>query len=340
MNYGTLGDRIKYHRKRLGMTQEQLAERMGVSAQAVSKWENNQSCPDISVLPDLADVFGISVDELLGKSAAREAEIVEPAEETDETGYRWNWKFEARRGGILFAFYILTVGALLLLRSFVPAMDISWWTIVWTTALIYIGISGLIGHFSLFCLVMTLGGLYFLLSEYGVIALTFSWGIVLPAVLILWGVSLLIDVFFGNKPWKRKKDAARKFKDGFRSEGKKHHLEYRCEGGVLECSMSFGEDRVPVVTPLLKEGSIESSFGDFTVDFSGCEAVASYCEVTAENSFGSLKLLIPEKFRVELRQDTSFAAAPEIKGTPSAQPQGTIHLKVDLSFGSLQIVYI
>lgn len=340
MNYGTLGDRIKFHRKRLGMTQEQLAERMGVSAQAVSKWENNLSCPDISVLPDLAGVFGISVDELLGRDAAREAEIVEPDEEEKDGGYTWNWKYESKRGGILFALYILTVGVLLLLRSIVPAMDINGWKIVWTTALIYIGVSGLLGHFSLFCLVISLGGLYFLLSAYGVLALKLGWGVVIPAVLILWGVSLLIDVFFGNKPWKRKKEAMHKFKDGFRSEGKKHHLEYSCTDGVLKCSMSFGEDRVPVVTPLLKEGCIESSFGDFTVDFSGCEAVASYCEVRAENSFGSLKLLIPEKFRVEMQQDTSFAASPEIKGTPAAVTQGTIHLKAEVSFGSLQIRYI
>jgi len=334
MNYGTLGDRIKYHRKRLGMTQEQLAERMGVSAQAVSKWENNLSCPDISVLPELAGVFGVSVDELLGKGAAREAEIVEPVEEK-ESGYTWSWKNESKKGGILFALFILTVGALLLLRGFVPAMDISWWTVVWTTALVFIGVSGLIGHFSLFCLVLMLGGLYFLLSEYGVIALKLSWGILLPALLILWGVSLMIDVFFGNKPWKRKKDALHKIKAE-----KKHHCEYSCEDGVLKCSLSFGEDRVPVVTPLLKEGTIESSFGDFTVDFSACEAVAAYCEVKAENSFGSLKLLIPEKFRVELQQNASFAASPEIKGTPSAQPQGTISLKADISFGSLQIIYI
>ena len=68
MNQTTIGERIKYHRKRLGMTQEQLAERIGVSAQAVSKWENNLSCPDISILPELAALFGITVDELLGKN--------------------------------------------------------------------------------------------------------------------------------------------------------------------------------------------------------------------------------------------------------------------------------
>ena len=336
MNYGTLGDRIKFHRKRLGMTQEQLAVRMGVSAQAVSKWENNLSCPDISVLPDLADVFGISVDELLGKgSGAREAEIVDPEEKDDDYHYTWNWKYEGKKGGIFFAVYILAVGVLLLLRSFVPAMDISAWTILWTTALIFIGVSGLFGHFSLFCLVMALGGLYFLLSAYGAIRLDLSFGIVVSVLLILWGVSLLIDVFCGNKPWKRKKEALKKIKAD-----KKHHCEYSCDDGVLKCTLSFGEDRVPVMTPLLKEGRIESSFGDFTVDFSGCEAVASFCELKAETSFGSLRLLVPERFAVEVQSEASFASAPTIKGAPAADPQGTIRLKSEVSFGSMEIRYI
>ena len=62
----TLGKRIMHHRKRMGLTQDQLAEKLGVTAQAVSKWENDQSCPDITMLPKLADIFGISVDALLG----------------------------------------------------------------------------------------------------------------------------------------------------------------------------------------------------------------------------------------------------------------------------------
>ena len=57
MNEMTLGKRIMQHRKRLGMTQEQLADRVGVSAQAVSKWENDLSCPDISLLPQLAEIL-------------------------------------------------------------------------------------------------------------------------------------------------------------------------------------------------------------------------------------------------------------------------------------------
>lgn len=61
----SLGKRIQGARKRLGLTQEQLAEKLGVSGQAVSKWESDISCPDITALPVLADIFGMSVDELL-----------------------------------------------------------------------------------------------------------------------------------------------------------------------------------------------------------------------------------------------------------------------------------
>ena len=66
----TMGNRIGMLRRRKGMKQEELAEKLGVSPQAVSKWENNQTCPDIVLLPKLAQLLGVSVDELLtGKTA-------------------------------------------------------------------------------------------------------------------------------------------------------------------------------------------------------------------------------------------------------------------------------
>lgn len=61
----TIGQRIAKLRKAKGMSQEKLAEKMGVSSQAVSKWENDASCPDISLLPLLAKLLGVTVDELL-----------------------------------------------------------------------------------------------------------------------------------------------------------------------------------------------------------------------------------------------------------------------------------
>ena len=66
----TIGARIAKRRKDLGMTQEDLAGKLGVSAQAVSKWENDVSCPDISLLPQLVKTLDMTTDELLtGKTS-------------------------------------------------------------------------------------------------------------------------------------------------------------------------------------------------------------------------------------------------------------------------------
>lgn len=61
----TLGKRIARCRKERGLTQEALAEALGISSQAVSKWETDQTCPDILLLPQLAALLDITVDTLL-----------------------------------------------------------------------------------------------------------------------------------------------------------------------------------------------------------------------------------------------------------------------------------
>lgn len=63
-----IGNNIKQLRQRLNLTQEQIAFKLGVSYQAVSKWENNVNTPDISLLPEIADLFGVSIDSLLRKT--------------------------------------------------------------------------------------------------------------------------------------------------------------------------------------------------------------------------------------------------------------------------------
>jgi len=82
-----LGNNISEKRKAKGMTQEELAANLGVSPQAVSKWENNLSCPDISLLPAIAKIFGMSVDELLGAAPATENVGEEKTFAEPETAY-------------------------------------------------------------------------------------------------------------------------------------------------------------------------------------------------------------------------------------------------------------
>ena len=70
MEQGTFAARIAQYRKEQSMTQEALASALGLTAQAVSKWENGQGYPDVSLLPKLADLFGVSIDALFGREAA------------------------------------------------------------------------------------------------------------------------------------------------------------------------------------------------------------------------------------------------------------------------------
>lgn len=80
----TIGNRIAAYRKEKQMTQEDLAQHLGVSPQAVSKWENDQTCPDISLLPQLAKLLGVTTDELLsGKQELATAKVLPPEERKD-----------------------------------------------------------------------------------------------------------------------------------------------------------------------------------------------------------------------------------------------------------------
>lgn len=61
----SIGETIAYLRKQKGMTQNELAEKMNVTDKAVSKWERDLSCPDVNSISKLADVLGVSIEELL-----------------------------------------------------------------------------------------------------------------------------------------------------------------------------------------------------------------------------------------------------------------------------------
>ena len=80
----TLGNRIGQLRKAKNFTQEALAEKLGVTPQAVSKWENDVSCPDIALIPELARLLGVSTDELLSGKKPETAMRILPPEERKE----------------------------------------------------------------------------------------------------------------------------------------------------------------------------------------------------------------------------------------------------------------
>ena len=67
-----LAANILHYRKKNGLSQEELANKLGVTFQAVSKWENAKSAPDIAFLPIIADIFGCYIDELFSREVKTE----------------------------------------------------------------------------------------------------------------------------------------------------------------------------------------------------------------------------------------------------------------------------
>ncbi|MBQ7827468.1 MAG: helix-turn-helix transcriptional regulator [Clostridia bacterium] len=73
----TIGEKIKYLRQKNDVTQEKLAEYLGITYQSISKWENGNGMPDISLVVPLANFFGVSLDELFDRDSDMQAAEIE-----------------------------------------------------------------------------------------------------------------------------------------------------------------------------------------------------------------------------------------------------------------------
>ena len=340
----TLGKRIVANRKRLGLTQDQLAERLGVTAQAVSKWENGQSCPDITMLPKLAAIFNITTDQLLGitpqeEAPAHRAEVV--TEENEPEGIhlsngKWEFKYDSgRKGRFGLALWILLVGGLLL-SSALLGWESNFWSILWPSALLVFGLMGLLPKFSFFRLGCALFGGYYLLVGLHVPILTLGKELVLPIFLLLFGMSLLVDALR-----KKSKPEFHAYHNGkpIHTGEKKHTTNLTQEGTRFFCSTSFGENTYAIELEQLTQGEASVSFGELTVDLTGCKEIADNCAIVAECSFGELTILVPASCHVIPTQDTSFASV-SIQGAPAQTAKTIINMDCDVSFGEIVIRYV
>ena len=83
------GEKLRNHRKRIGMTQEEVAEKIGISPQAISKWESGDCLPDCFNLKSISDIYGISADILLETESSSDINAV--AERIEQLGTEFIW---------------------------------------------------------------------------------------------------------------------------------------------------------------------------------------------------------------------------------------------------------
>lgn len=334
----TLGRRIAALRKAQGWTQEQLAEKTGVSAQAVSKWENGLSCPDISALPLLASLFHVSVDELLGVKPA-EPQVVVLEKEKEETPHahkgEFTWEWNMKTGsGITAAVTAIAVALVLLLKELSPALfpeGVKTWSLVWPVILAGLGLGGLLPpkHAGEICF----GAVLFLYGAYEFVytfrGMPAGWPkIGWYAVMLVLAIAYLAVLVYRKLSGKATPRRA--------NGGKAPVMSSSCTDGLFRMDASFGGETVKCTASALKNADIDTSFGDYTVDFTEAHFEKD-AFIKADVSFGNLCLLFPAGVNVSVSRDASFGAC-SVHGAPEA-PSVTVFLEADISFGNIDVRY-
>ena len=341
----TLGRRISALRKSAGMTQDQLAEKLGITAQAVSKWENDQSCPDITILPRLADLFGVSVDTLLGREnvPVRQDEVVEEATNDKKKGH-WNWGFrfkedqDERAGSIAFALWVILCGGLLLAGNLLQ-LDYDFWDILWPSGLIFVGLSSLFKKFSFFGMGCLFFGGLFLVKNMGILPFDLGDGWVFPVLLIFFGLSLLPAAFMKKKPtFSFVYNTDGDHEEDEEDDEKRPTSSVEFHDGWLESSYCFGNFHQPVATDLLQGGSVDASFSQVELDLRDCKAVAPHCKLELDCAFGEIVLLVPRRYKVNLNKSAAFGDV-RVQGEPAADAE-PIRVEGSASFGQIIVRYI
>lgn len=320
----TIGQRISFHRKRLGMTQEQLAEKLNVTAQAVSKWENNQSCPDISVLPQLAQIFGVSTDSLLGHQAEEKPHRNEETSDDDKSYIDLHWN-GSRLESIGLACTIAAFGIAYFISLYLKLSN-SFWDILWPTALLGFGIFGLYPNFSFLRLGCAIFGGYFLTDCFIAIPFRPKSGMVIAIIIVLFGLALLAE-------------SIRKPKEENRAKHRQPKKVYEVQKDSFYYNGSFSEDTVLVDMETLRYGQIKTAFGEYRIDLSGVKKLAADACLEVATSFGELTVLVPKHYRITTSSRTALADF-EIEGKPAEITQGTLQLSVKVHLGSMCVKYI
>ncbi|MDO4564349.1 MAG: helix-turn-helix domain-containing protein [Clostridia bacterium] len=326
----SMGKRIAMLRKEKGWTQEQLAEKLGVSAQAVSKWENDVSCPDITLLPLLASTLGVTTDELLGIEPI-EPHVVVVENDGKRKKSDWNWEFNSgKRSSIITGCMLLLLGLIYLLANIegIPiTTEGNFWWIVLTLTLLGLGTGSFHKRFSFAGagLILFSGYLFYVKLINPSAGLSFN--IIWPVAIVLIGIGMIAQVFTRRHRVHRAHSGSNKVVS-----------DYSDENGYVRATCSFCDEKAEFTKHEFRGADIDVSFGSYVLDLSEAETFSENCVIEADVSFGSCRIIVPEIVNVVKSVDNSFASC-SIHGKPAPNAPYTAYVKGDISFGSIEIRY-
>lgn len=328
----TMGKRISDLRKSKGMTQEQLAQQVGVTAQAVSKWENDLSCPDISILPRLAEVLGVTTDELLGRAPVKSYEAKKEAGRERRVSVRLKLN-KAEKA--IFALLLMAIGVVFLLNALHVIQlgaDITFWSVLWPFLVACIGVMACRSELNPVSIGIFLFGVYMLLFNLHIIPAQYklTWAMAWPVALILVGITILLHFILP----KRSKEDSGLF------EVEKGDPVFDCtdEDGFIRIDSAFSSQTKRVSAGRIFTGAkVDSSFGSLILDLSGAEIVNG-AMIDADVSFGSFTVRLPASVSAKAMCKSAFGGYDCPPGNLNAEI--TVQIRGDVSFGKIEVEYV
>lgn len=331
MNNKTIGKRIQLLRKEKLLTQKQLADEVGVTPQAISKWETDESCPDITALPLLAKTLGVTTDILLGAdtdTTVSSGIAASEATDSSDSSHLFGVKKGGRIAALMAGLYIIFLGTLLIIYkvNVEGVGDISFWSLMWPSAIIFLGLGGCFNRDTLcFSLGVSASGTLFLLKNLGVIDGS-VWPLTLAIIFILTGISIIIRLVT------KKAASASRFSNDSVS------CDYFEADGTISYSVKFGEAKIVSKLDTFKKGKISTAFGSFALDLSSIDRFEEDSLLELSVSFGEFTLILPRN--VNLKLDNSFAfSGKNIEGTHNSDAPYTLSVRGKVAFGNLAIEY-
>lgn len=328
----TMGKRISDLRKSKGMTQEQLAQQVGVTAQAVSKWENDLSCPDISILPQLAEALGVTTDELLGRAPIQQYETEKEARRNHHVSVRLKLNKAEK---VIFALLLMAIGVVFLLNALHVIQlgaGITFWSVLWPFLVACVGILACRSELNPVSIGLFLFGVYMLLFNLHIIPAQYrlTWAMAWPAALILIGITILLHFVLP----KRNKEGSAIF------EVEKGDPVFDCtdEDGFVRIDSAFTSQTKRVKAGERFTGAkIDSSFGSLELDLTQAE-IQDGALIDADVSFGALIVRLPASVGAKTSCKSAFGGCECPPGDPNALVR--VQITGDVSFGKIEVQYV
>ncbi|MEA5059348.1 MAG: helix-turn-helix domain-containing protein [Candidatus Pelethousia sp.] len=346
INTMTIGKKIVALRKEAGLTQEQLAEKLGISPQAVSKWENDISCPDISTLPLLASLFNVTVDDLLGIDRPPEAELPqgqnkqdafdENAEQDTFCASQCREEAEEKHGrqglhGLGFALLLIGLGALFLLCRYF-GLTPSVWDIVWPAVVLGLGVAWFVQEIAPLGLGVAFVGFYYLLHNLGQpLPFALDWNLIWPIGLVLLGLTILIGRFRCRSRWRENRPRCCK--------NRAESIEYSEEEGFLDVHATFAEATRRIKSEKLNGGDLNLVFAGGEMDLSQVKSLGEKgaAVLNVHVVLAGCSIYLPPYIRVDNRASCTMGGV-DIHGAPS-NPTATLTITGNVVLGGIDIRY-